>query len=117
MTTLGSASRNPMKAYLAFRVFDSIFVSLRFVIIGPYLKALGFTPLEYGLLGSVSAAATVLAMLAVGWLTDLVGPKKLVYLALLIDALSFALLLPGLAMLIYASSILSGLAQSICGSL
>ncbi len=109
----GSASRNPMKAYLAFLIFDSVFVSLRFVIIGPYLKALGFTPLEYGLIGSVSAAATVIATLAVGWITDLIGPKKLIYLALIIDAFSIASLLPGLTVLIYASSVLSGLANSI----
>lgn len=36
----------------------------------PYLKCLGFTAFEYGILGSVFSASVACSMLVAGWLVD-----------------------------------------------
>ena len=55
---------------ITYSVLDAIVSSLFWVVQAPYLKCLGFTAIEYGLLGSVYATSVVCTTLVVGWLVN-----------------------------------------------
>ena len=54
------------RGLLVFSFVDAAFMSLIWVIEAPYLKVLGFTPLEYGILGSVMAFSTLISLSVTG---------------------------------------------------
>ena len=84
--------------------------SIRWVIGAPFLRAIGFSPLEYGVLGSVMAFAGLLSTGISGWLVDRYGSKKIIYLSLAMTIASNLLFATGNYLLIYVSVVLLGLA-------
>jgi len=85
--------------------------SLYWVISAPLLRLWGFTPLEYGVLGSVMGTSGLISTSISGWLTDRYGPKRIIYASLLLSIISNILFATGNYALIYLSAILSGLAD------
>ncbi len=86
--------------------------SIRWVIGAPFLRAIGFTPLEYGVLGSVMASAGLVSTGISGWLVDHYGSKKIIYSSLAMTIVSNILFVTGNYPLIYASAALLGLASA-----
>ncbi len=95
----------------AYYFIDSLITSIPWNVYAPYLKMLGITPLEYGLLGAIRAGCGALATFIGGALADR-------YRAFNAIALSFALFAAGLLMisagtipLLYAGVTVLGLSQ------
>ncbi len=84
--------------------------SIRWVVGAPFLRAIGFSPLEYGVLGSVMASAGLVSTGISGWLVDRYGSKKIIYLSLAMTITSNILFVTGNYLLIYVSVALLGLA-------
>ncbi len=101
------------KELITYSVLDAIVSSLFWVVQAPYLKCLGFTAIEYGLLGSVYAASVVCATLVVGWLTDRFRAKYLMITSLIIRSVSLMLYLPGAKLLIYVAAVINGVSAPI----
>ncbi len=101
------------RSLLAYSIIDSIFVSLYWVVIAPYLKELGFTPLEYGVLGSLTSLSALVSISISGWFIDKYGSKPLLYSSLVMRVLGFLLMSTGNFQLIYTASAIIGFSGSL----
>jgi len=93
---------------MVFGVIDSITLSLLWVIYAPFLKSLGYSGFEYGLLGSIMSFSGLLATLLIGWQLDRMKVVKLFTYILLIDSLSILLIATGVKELIMLQSFIYG---------
>jgi len=98
---------------IAYSVVDAFLWSLIWVVQAPYLKALGFSPFDYGLYGSLFTASSIAALPLTGWLVDRFRVVKAIAASILLSAASVALMATGVKTLIYASAVLAGVVGSI----
>lgn len=101
------------RSLLAYSIIDSISVSLYWVVVAPYLKELGFTPLEYGVLGSLTSLSALVSIGISGWFIDRLGSKPLLYSSLTMRVLGFLLMSTGDFQLIYTASAITGFSSSL----
>ncbi len=93
---------------VVYSFFDAICFNLIFVVYAPYLKALGFTGLEYGIVGSITSLAAVVASILVGWRIDRYRALPVFITTLIIDTVGFLLLATGYKPLIILHGFLMG---------
>ena len=96
------------KGLVLYLAITSALFSLLWVIIAPYLKEIGFTPLEYGLLGSVLGISSIASLPFAGWLVDRYGALRMVSITLITATLGFSLLLTRVKELIFLSAAIRG---------
>ena len=89
-------------------ILEATLSSIFWVVQAPYLKCLGFTAFEYGILGSVFSASVACSMLVAGWLVDRFKAKYLITISLIIRSASYLLYLPGIKYLIYLAALING---------
>ena len=99
------------RGLLVFSFVDVALMSIVWVVEAPYLRLLGFTPLEYGILGSIMAVTSLAGLVTVGWLTDRFKAVPLIVLSLLLRLLCLILLVTGVKELIYLSAGIGGFAS------
>ncbi len=93
---------------MVFVFLESMLFSVVWVVYPPYLKILGFTASEYGLLGSLMGASSLLLTIVSGWLLDRARACSLIGFSLLLGSLEFIFLSTGNKILVYASALLGG---------
>ncbi|MCX8196105.1 MAG: MFS transporter [Acidilobaceae archaeon] len=91
----------------------SLAMGASFSIIAPYLRLLGFSPAEYGLLSALLLFVGILSTAFAGWASDRVGAKQMLIASLLLESLSLLLLFFGSPLSIYASYVVAGVAGGI----
>ncbi len=65
---------------------------LMFAVIAPYLKDLGYSATEYGILGSITVLSSVLFTFISGVLSDYIGARRIYFLGLFIGGFSFLMI-------------------------
>ncbi len=98
---------------LVYSIVDPIFMSLYWVVVAPYLRELGFTPLEYGFLGSVNSFSSLISIGVSGWFIDKLGSKPLIYTSLIMRLIALLLMGTGDFSLIYISAAIMGFSGSL----
>ncbi len=101
------------KELTTYFILDALLSSIFWVVQAPYLKCLGFTALEYGVLGSVFSASVVISTLLAGWLVDRLRAKYLMITSLVLRSISYIMYLPGIKLLIYLATAINGLSSSL----
>jgi len=107
-TVMDRISEKIPRKLMVFGVIDSITLNLLWVIYAPFLKSLGYSGFEYGLLGSIMSFSGLLATLLIGWQLDRMKVVKLFTYILLIDSLSILLIATGVKELIMLQSFIYG---------
>ncbi len=110
---MGIDNSSDLRRVTAFAFTSMILPTLSYVVSAPYLKLLGFSPVEYGVLGSLTTAVSLTSVLLTGWLTDRYRASTLVLAALLLESASYALMSLGLRPLIYLASALTGMSGAL----
>jgi len=93
--------------------FTGITWGLMSAVIAPYLKGLGYTATEYGILGSLTVLSSVLFTFASGVLSDYLGAKKIFFIGLLLSGTSFFLISSTDKLLIMIGYLLLGSTSSL----
>jgi len=65
---------------------------LMFAVIAPYLKDLGYSATEYGILGSITVLSSVLFTFVSGVLSDYVGARRIYFIGLFIGGFAFLMI-------------------------
>ena len=110
---MGTDDGRGLRKVTAFAFTSTVLPTLSYVVMAPYLRLLGFSPVEYGILGSLTTAASLASVLLIGWLTDRYRASTLVLAALLLESASYALTASGLRPLIYLASVLVGASNAL----
>jgi len=105
---MGVDDVSDLRRVTAFALTSAVLPTLAYVVSAPYLKLLGFSPVEYGVFGSLMTAASLISVFLAGWLTDRYKASTLVLLALLLESVGYALMSLGFRPLIYLASIFTG---------
>lgn len=98
---------------MVFGILDSITFSLLWVVYAPYLKDLGYSGFEYGLLGSIMSFSSLLAILLIGWRLDRMRVVKIFTYIVLLDSLSIFLIATGIRHMIMLQSLIFGFTSQI----
>ncbi|MEN2999205.1 MAG: MFS transporter [Acidilobaceae archaeon] len=77
-------------------------------ILAPYLRLLGFSPIEYGFLGALLLFTSLLFTAIAGWASDRVGAKEVMTASLFLQSFSTLLLAFGSTPSVIFSFLLSG---------
>ncbi len=83
---------------------------LAWAVLAPYLRSLGYTGTEYGLMGAAAVLTGALASLAGGLLSDTWGARRTASLGLALSGLAYVLVAGGSKPLVAAGFALNGLA-------
>ncbi len=110
---MGAGNSSDLRKVTAFALTSTVLPTLSYVVKAPYLRLLGFSPVEYGILGSLTTAVSLALVLLTGWLTDRYRASTLVFVALLLESASYALTASGLRPLIYLASMLVGASDAL----
>jgi len=110
---MGTGNSDGLRRVTAFAFTSTVLPTLSYVVRAPYLRLLGFSPVEYGILGSLTTVASLALVLLTGWLTDRYRASTLVFTALLLESVSYALTASGLRPLIYLASALDGASSAL----
>jgi len=102
-----------LRKVTVFAFTSTVLPTLYYVVSAPYLKLLGFSPIEYGVLGSVMTAASLASVFLTGWLTDRCKASTLVAVALILEGVAYALMSLGIKPLIYLASALTGASSAL----
>ena len=81
---------------------------LSWAVLAPYLRLLGYSGLEYGLLGGFSVFTSTFATLAAGVLSDFMGARRVIQAGLLVSALAAYLISMGGWWFLVAGFLLNG---------
>ncbi len=100
--------RSVPRKLLVFVFLEAALFSVVWVVYPPYLRMLGFTASEYGLLGSLIGASSLLLTIVSGWLLDRARACSMISLSLLLGSIEFVFLSTGNKVLVYASALLGG---------
>ena len=65
---------------------------LLFAVVAPYLKGLGYSATEYGILGSITVLSSVLFTFVSGILSDYIGSRKVFFVGILFGGISLILI-------------------------
>lgn len=107
------ADNGDLRKVVAFAFASTVLPTLSYVVSAPYLRLLGFSPVEYGVFGSLMTAASLISVFLAGWLTDKYRASTLVLLALLLESAGYALMSLGFRPLIYLASIFTGVSGAL----
>jgi hypothetical protein len=110
---MGTDNDSDLHKVTTFAFTSTVLPTLSYVVEAPYLRLLGFSPVEYGILGSLTTAASLALVLITGWLTDRCKASTLVFAALLLESAGYALTASGLRPLIYLASVLTGASSAL----
>jgi Nitrate/nitrite transporter len=84
------------------------FFGMLFSIYAPYLRGLGFTATEYGVLAGLSLILSLLASITAGLLCDRIGAKPVLIASAVITSVSLILLSTGSKSIVYIAAALFG---------
>jgi len=90
-------------------VLDAFVASVPWVVLTPFLKMVGFTPVDYGLFLSVSMASSIASMIIAGPLIDRLRALTVLAITYTASTTSLLLMATGIKALILAGSAINGL--------
>ncbi|MCC6060892.1 MAG: MFS transporter [Desulfurococcaceae archaeon] len=93
---------------VALSLTTSPFFGILFSVYAPYLRGLGFTATEYGVLGGLSLILSLLASIIAGFLCDRVGARAVVVISSIIASVGLILLSTGFKNIAYVAVALWG---------
>ncbi len=93
---------------VALSLTTSPFFGTLFSVYAPYLRELGFTATEYGVLGGLSLILSLLASIIAGFLCDRVGARAVVVISSIIASVGLILLSTGFKSIVYVAVALWG---------
>ena len=101
------------KVLLLIAIIEGIQWGFISAILGPYLREIGYSATEYGILRSISLASGVFVTFISGLLSDVLGAKKIFAFGLLLNGVGYLLIYTGIDMLLPFGFLISGLAASL----
>ncbi len=93
---------------IALSLTTSPFHGILFSIYAPYLRTLGFSATEYGVLGGFSLVLSLTASIIAGFLCDRIGARSVVVISSIMASVGLALLSTGFKSLVYVAVALWG---------
>ncbi len=95
----------------AYYFIDSVVASLPWVVYAPYLKMVGISPFEYGVLGAIRAGCGAVATLIGGALADRFRAFNVIALSFILFSAGFIILSLGNRIAVYVGTVVIGLSQ------